>query len=87
MAETEVDALELTLAAALNPNHPRHHAAELLCRMDRYYQTLPGMREFVRLLNRHDDGDVTALAKATDLAAAIVHGMGIIEEGVTRAGI
>lgn len=80
------DHLERTLAAALNPDHPRHHAAELLVRMSDY-KTLPGMPQLIALLNRHDDGDVDALRKATVLAGYIVQAQSIVEDGLAAARV
>lgn len=86
-ANPATDALERTLAAALNPDHPRHHAAELLCRMDPYYTGLPGMKQFVRLLNRwQEEQDQEAQRRAVVLAGYMVQAQSILEDGLAAVG-
>ena len=84
---TDVERLETVLAIACTPSHPKRHNADLLIRMDPYYSQLPGMKQFVRLLNRYDEQqDEDALQRAVMLAGFIVQGMSVIEDGIDQAG-
>ena len=83
---TDVERLETVLQIACTPSHPKRHASQLLVRMDPYYSTLPGMKQFVRLLNRADEGDADALRRAALLAGFIVQGLSVIEDGIEQAG-
>lgn len=80
------DDLERYLTTALTPSHPKQGRAETLLRMDPYYSKLPGMKQIVTLINRHDDGDATALPRAVLLAGYIVQAMAVIEDGIVQAG-
>lgn len=76
------DDLERYLVIALTPSDPKQGRAETLLRMDPYYSKLPGMKEVIQLINRHDEGDATALPRAVLLAGYIVQGMSCIEDGI-----
>ena len=83
---TDVERLETVLQIACTPSHPKRHGATLLLHRDPYYSMLPGMKQFVRLLNRADDGDDDALVRAVMLAGFIVQGLSVIEDGIDQAG-
>ena len=83
---TDVERLETVLQIACTPSHPKRHGATLLLHRDPYYSMLPGMKQFVRLLNRADDGDDDALVRAAMLAGFIVQGLSVIEDGIDQAG-
>lgn len=74
------------LTIAVTPSHPKRGRAELLLRMDPYYSKLPGMKQFCTLLVRAEEGDATALERATLLAGYIVQGMSCIEDGLGAVG-
>ena len=84
---TDVERLETVLQIACTPSHPKRHGATLLLHRDPYYSMLPGMKQFVRLLNRYDEQqDEDALQRAVMLAGFIVQGMSVIEDGIDQAG-